>query len=141
MMSNQQQIFSRQNQRTQQRPQYKNYNDFGALNTEFNNQLQQNTKKVNYNNFKEVDKNEKFKKICEDMKFRIDSCSSIKEEVGDILYDLIESIYHDDAGKITGMILELGIDKALDMLKNNHDSLKEQIEEAHRLIHEKKINK
>ena len=57
-----------------------------------------------------------------------------KEDVGDIIYEIVENIYKEEAGKITGMLLEFSIDKLKTMILNNQKELKKQIDNAHELL-------
>ena len=133
---------------TQKRPQYKNYNDFSSMNTNMNtnmsninsqfNQFAQ-PKNVNYNNFDNLNTNNSdaiFKSTYEELRRKMDKIEGIKdkEQAGDFIFELAEALYKDEAGKITGMILEYDMDKILNLIINEPMKLKEQIESGHKLI-------
>ena len=140
-----------QNQRNQGRAQYKNYNDFSDLNnnmnnmninSQFNQLVQQPKQYVNYNNFDGMDNNEFiFKTTYEELRKKMDKIKGIEndEQAGDFIYELAEALYKEEAGKITGMILELGFSKIMNMIINEPMDLKEQIDNGHKLI--QKTNK
>ena len=147
MMPNQpQQQF--QNQR---RPQYKNYNDFSNMgnmnnmnnmnniNSQFNQFTQSKNNYVNYNNFDDIPSDVVFKNTYEELRRKMDKIEGIKdkEQAGDFIYELAEALYKDEAGKITGMILEYDLDKILNLIINEPMKLKEQIESGHKLIQTK----
>ena len=137
MMPNQQMMY--QNPRNVQRTQYKSYNDFDNMNNNNNNYINnpmQQPRYINYNNFEE-DKDAKFWQRYHKLKPEIDTLKPIKEDVGDKLFEIIEFIYREEAGKITGMLLEFGPEKVLNMLQNNPKELRNQIEKAHELINPK----
>jgi RNA recognition motif-containing protein len=137
MMPNQQMMY--QNPRNVQRTQYKSYNDFDNMNNNNNNYINnpmQQPRYINYNNF-EGDKDAKFWQRYHKLKPEIDTLKPIKEDVGDKLFEIIEFIYREEAGKITGMLLEFGPEKVLNMLQNNPKELRNQIEKAHELINPK----
>ena len=138
MMPNQQMMY--QNPRNVQRTQYKSYNDFDNMNNNNNNNYinnpMQQPRYINYNNFEE-DKDAKFWQRYHKLKPEIDTLKPIKEDVGDKLFEIIEFIYREEAGKITGMLLEFGPEKVLNMLQNNPKELRNQIEKAHELINPK----
>lgn len=52
-----------------------------------------------------------------------------KQMLGERLYPLIQQVHPDDAGKITGMLLEIDNSELLHMLEHG-DSLKAKVEEA-----------
>ena len=137
LMPNQQMMY--QNPRNVQRTQYKSYNDFDNMNNNNNNYINnpmQQPRYINYNNFEE-DKDAKFWQRYHKLKPEIDTLKPIKEDVGDKLFEIIEFIYREEAGKITGMLLEFGPEKVLNMLQNNPKELRNQIEKAHELINPK----
>jgi len=138
MMPNQQ---SFPNQRNQGRPQYKNYNDFSDmnLNSQFN-QFNQQRNYVNYNNFDNNNNDIIFNNMYEDLKKKMNKIEGIqnKEQAGDFIYEIAEALYKDEAGKITGMILEYDLIKIVDMIMNNPMELKKQINNGHNLIQSNK---
>ena len=124
------------NQRNQGRPAFKNYNNFDDVNNMNNqfNQLNINTKKnmVNYNNFEP----DTFTKIYQELRRKqgSDILITTKEQAGDFIYELAECLYNNEAGKITGMILEYNIDKLNNMIINEPQELKKQIINGHNLL-------
>ena len=140
MMPNQPQL---SNPRNQGRPQYKNYNDFSNmnnmnLNSQFN-QLTQPKKFVNYNNFDDnnmVNTDIIFDNTYQELKRKMDKIEGIKEQeqAGDFIFELAEAMYKDEAGKITGMILEYDLDRVINMIMNDPMELKKQINSGHKLI-------
>ena len=130
-------------QRNPGRQQFKNYNDFGNMdiNSQFNQFSQQSKNNfINYNNFDNTESNTNndaiFRKIYEELKRKIDKNQGIKnkEQAGDFIYELAEALYKDQAGKITGMILEYDMNKIVNMIINEPMKLKEQIDNGHNLI-------
>ena len=131
------------NQQNQGRPQYKNYNDFSNMNNNnINSQFNQFTQPknyVNYNNFDNLNMNTNdmiFRNTYDELRRKVDSINGIenKEQAGDFIYELAESLYKDEAGKITGMILEYDLSKIINMIINEPMKLKEQIDNGHNLI-------
>lgn len=127
---------------SKQSKQYKVYNNYNQFNpvvgdtkkkvyNNFDNQPQfsQGTPYQNYNTF---DNTESDKKLLYPIKpgTKIEN----KEDVGDIIYEIVENLYKDEAGKITGMLLEFNIDKLRTMILTNQQDLKKQIENAHELL-------
>ena len=144
MMPNQPQF---PNPRNQGRPQFKNYNDFNDMNNmNLNSQLNQfnRTKNyVNYNNFSNNAMNNDdavYINTYNDLRKKINIIEGIKneEQAGDFIYELAEALYKDEAGKITGMILEYDLNKIVDMIMNNPMELKKQIINGHSLIQSNK---
>ena len=138
-----------QNQRNQGRPQYKNYNDFSDLNTNMNNtninnqfnQLAQPKQYVNYNNFDNIGMDNSeiiFRRTYEELRRKMESIKGIEseEQAGDFIFELAEALYKDEAGKITGMLLEYDLKKVMNMIINEPMKLKEQIDNGHKLIQE-----
>ena len=134
--------------RSQGRAQFKNYNDFSSMNnmninSQFN-QISQQSKNnfVNYNNFDNLNttttnnNDALFKKVYDELKRKIDKIEGIKdkEQAGDFIYELAEALYKEEAGKITGMILEYDLGKIVHMIINDPMVLKEQIDNGHNLI-------
>ncbi len=121
------------NQRNQGRPAFKNYNNFDDMNNQFN-QLNLNTKKnmVNYNNFEP----DTFTKIYQELRRKqgSDVLITTKEQAGDFIYELAECLYNNEAGKITGMILEYNIERLNNMIINEPQELKKQIINGHNLL-------
>ena len=141
MMPNQPQF---PNQRNQGMPQYKNYNDFSNMNinNQFN-QVNQPNKYVNYNNFdnNNVKNNDIIFQITYDeLKKKLNEIEGIKnvEQAGDFIYELAEALYKEEAGKITGMIIEYDFKTIVDMIMNNPMELKKQIINGHNLIQSNK---
>ena len=136
MMPNQPQPFN--NPRNQGR-QFKNYNDFGNINSQFNQISQPKPNYINYNNFENmnvVNKDVIFKNTYEDLRRKMNTNEGIKdkEQAGDFIFELAEALYKEEAGKITGMILEYDLPKIIKMIMNDPMLLKEQIESGHKLI-------
>jgi hypothetical protein len=117
---------------------YKNYNDFSNMNTQFNNLAKNNM--VNYNNFEPLTVDQIFDNVYSELRRKMDRIEGIKdkEQAGDFIYELAEALYKDEAGKITGMILEYEMDKLINMIMKDPKSLKEQIMNGHKLIQTKK---
>ena len=140
MMPNQPQF---PNPRNQGRPQFKNYNDFSNMNNNMNintqlNQFAQNKKPVNYNNFDDnnLSNDVIFDNTYQELRRKMDKIEGIKdrEQAGDFIFELAEALYKDEAGKITGMILEYELDKIVNMIINDPMELKKQINNGHSLI-------
>ena len=113
---------------------YKNYNDFSNMNTQFNNLTKNNM--VNYNNFEPLTVDQIFDNVYSELRRKMNRIEGIKdkEQAGDFIYELAEALYKDEAGKITGMILEYEMDKLINMIMNDPKTLKEQIMNGHKLI-------
>ena len=112
------------------------------INSQFNQLVQQPKQYVNYNNFDGMDNNQFiFKTTYEELRKKMDKIRGIEneEQAGDFIYELAEALYKEEAGKITGMILELGFSKIMNMIINEPMDLKEQIDNGHKLI--QKTNK
>ena len=131
------------NQRNQGRPQFKNYNDFSNMNNNMNinsqfNQFTQNKKFVNYNNFNDnnLSNDAIFDNTYQELRRKMDKIEGIKdrEQAGDFIFELAEAMYKEEAGKITGMILEYELDKVINMIINDPMELKKQINNGHSLI-------
>ena len=144
MMTNQPQF---PNPRNQGRPQFKNYNDFSNMNNMNNinnqfNQLNQPKNYVNYNNYDNNMNNSDviFNNTYENLRRKMNEMEGIKdkEQAGDFIFELAEALYKDEAGKITGMILEYDLNKIVDMIMNNPMELKKQIINGHSLIQSNK---
>ena len=147
MMPNQNQS-AFMNQQSQGRPQFKNYNDFSNMNNNVNNinninsQFNQfaGTKNfVNYNNFDNLNMSNNdiiFRNTYDELRRKMDTIHGIenKEQAGDFIYELAEALYKEEAGKITGMILEYDLSKIINMIINDPMKLKEQIDNGHNLI-------
>lgn len=127
---------------SKQSKQYKVYNNYNQFNpvvgdtkkkvyNNFSNQPQfnQGTPYQNYNTFENTETDKK-------LLYPIKPGTKIenKEDVGDIIYEIVENLYKDEAGKITGMLLEFNIDKLRTMILTNQQDLKKQIENAHELL-------
>ena len=142
-------------QKNQGRIQYKNYNDFSNMNTMNNmsnisndinsqfNQLSQPKNYINYNNFDNANANNSdiiFRNTYEELRRKMDKIERIdtEEQAGDFIYELAEALYKDEAGKITGMLLEFDMKKILNMIFNEPMKLKEQIDNGHKLIQSNK---
>ena len=144
MMPNQQQF---PNQRNQGMPQYKNYNDFSNMNNmninnQFN-QLNQPKKYINYNNFDNSNMNNNdiiFQNTYDELKRKMNQIEGIKnkEQAGDFIFELAEALYKEEAGKITGMIIEYDLKTIVNMIINNPMELKKQIINGHNLIQSNK---
>ena len=123
-------------QRNQGRPAFKNYNNFDDMNNQFNqmNLNNNNIKKnaVNYNDFEP----DVFTTIYQELRRKMDPNNTIstKEQAGDFIYELAEGLYKDEAGKITGMILEYSLEKLNNMILFDPQELKKQIVNGHNLI-------
>ena len=123
-------------QRNQGRPAFKNYNNFDDMNNQFNqmNLNNNNIKKnaVNYNDFEP----DVFTTIYQELRRKMgpNNTISTKEQAGDFIYELAEGLYKNEAGKITGMILEYGIDRLNNMIMFDPQELKKQIVNGHNLI-------
>ena len=137
------------NQQNQGRPQFKNYNDFSNMSNNLNNinsqfnQLTQPKNYVNYNNFDNPNINNNdiiFRNTYDELRRKMDTMNGIenKEQAGDFIYELAEALYKEEAGKITGMILEYDLTKIINMIINDPMMLKEQIDNGHNLIHANK---
>jgi RNA recognition motif-containing protein len=135
------------NPRNQGRPQFKNYNDFSNMNNNMNNnmninsqfnQFTQNKKFVNYNNFNDnnLSNDAIFDNTYQELRRKMDKIEGIKdrEQAGDFIFELAEAMYKEEAGKITGMILEYELDKVINMIINDPMELKKQINNGHSLI-------
>ena len=72
----------------------------------------------------------------EDLRRKMNTNEGIKdkEQAGDFIFELAEALYKEEAGKITGMILEYDLPKIIKMIMNDPMLLKEQIESGHKLI-------
>ena len=55
-------------------------------------------------------------------------------DAGDFIYEIAEAMFPPEGGKITGMILELGLNKLNNIIFNQPENLKEQIIKGHNLI-------
>ena len=127
--------------RNQGRPQFKDYNDFsnmgnmGNMNNQFN---QPKNNMVNYNNPGNNNLNNDviFDNVYNELRRKMDQIEGIKEkeQAGDFIYELAEGLYKEEAGKITGMILEYDLDKIINMIMKEPKKLKEQIISCHNLI-------
>ena len=127
--------------RNQGRPQFKDYNDFsnmgnmGNMNNQFN---QPKNNMVNYNNPGNNNLNNDviFDNVYNELRRKMDQIEGIKEkeQAGDFIYELAEALYKEEAGKITGMILEYDLDKIINMIMKEPKKLKEQIISCHNLI-------
>ena len=144
MMTNQPQF---PNPRNQGRPQFKNYNDFSNMNNMNNinnqfNQLNQPKNYVNYNNYDNNMNNSDviFNNTYENLRRKMNEMEGIKdkEQAGDFIFELAEALYKDEAGKITGMILEYDFRKIVNMIINDPMELKKQINNGHNLIQSNK---
>ena len=116
-------------QRNQGRPAFKNYNNFDDMNNQFNqmNLNNNNIKKnaVNYNDFEP----DVFTTIYQELRRKMgpNNTISTKEQAGDFIYELAEGLYKNEAGKITGMILEYNLEKLNNMIMFDPQELKKQI--------------
>ena len=81
-----------------------------------------------YNTFAPVESPQMLYPISKDTKIEN------KEDVGDIIYEIVENIYKEEAGKITGMLLEFNIEKLKKMILSDQKELKKQIDNAHELL-------
>jgi hypothetical protein len=144
MMSNQPQF---PNPRNQGKPQFKNYNDFSEMNNmNLNSQFNQFNKPknyINYNNFSNNAMNNDdivFINTYNELRKKLNKIEEIKneEQAGDFIFEIAEALYKDEAGKITGMILEYDLNKIVDMIMNNPMELKKQINNGHNLIQSNK---
>ena len=102
-----------------------------------NNQNNHNLNIINiHDNFKINSNDNIFKTNYEELRKKI-SFDQIKDktQAGDFIFELGEILYKDEAGKITGMILEYDLDKLVNMI-NDPVMLKEQIDSGHKLIQE-----
>ena len=120
------------NQRNQGRPVFKNYNNFDDMNNQFNQlNINNNAKNnfVNYNNFE----TDVFTKTYQELRRKMEPNKMIttKEQAGDFIYELAECLYNQEAGKITGMILEYSIEKLNNMIIFEPQELKKQIINGH----------
>lgn len=113
---------------------YKNYNDFSNMNAQFNNLPK--SSMINYNNFEPSSIDEVFDNVYNELRRKMDRMEGIKdkEQAGDFIYELAEALYKEEAGKITGMILEYEMGKLINMIMKDPKSLKEQIMNGHKLI-------
>ena len=123
------------NQRNQGRPVFKNYNNFDDMNNQFNQlNINNNAKNnfVNYNNFE----TDVFTKTYQELRRKMEPNKMIttKEQAGDFIYELAECLYNQEAGKITGMILEYSIEKLNNMIIFEPQELKKQIINGHNLL-------
>ena len=77
-----------------------------------------------------------FDKLYNKLRRKMDRIEGIKdkEQAGDFIYELAEALYKDEAGKITGMILEFEMDKLINMIMEDPRTLKELITNGHKLI-------
>ena len=124
--------------------QFRNYNDFNNLNinSRFNQLSQPKTNYVNYNDFSNMNvmNNDIISKnTYEEFRRKMKKIEGIKdkEQAGDFIYELAEALYREEAGKITGMILEYDLPKIVNMIMNEPMKFKEQIESGHTLIQTK----
>ena len=110
------------------------------MNSQFNQLSQPKTNFVNYNNFDNFNPNNNndviFKNTYEELRRKMNQIEGIKdkEQAGDFIFELAEALYKEEAGKITGMILEYDLPKIINMIINEPMKLKEQIESGHNLI-------
>ena len=131
-------------QRPQQERQYKSFNDFNDFGNQ--NQMQQQMRMQqprkqfnNFNNFEDVNKNNKIDNIFNCVyseKIKTLEKGPIKDsnDAGDFIYEIAEAMFPPEGGKITGMILELGLNKLNNIIFNQPENLKEQIIKGHNLI-------
>ena len=125
------------NPRNPGRPVYKDYNDFSNMNTQFNNIPKTNMVNNNLNAYESTYSIDQiFDNVYSELRRKMDRIEGIKdkEQAGDFIYELAEALYKDEAGKITGMILEYEMDKLANMIIKDPKSLKEQIMNGHNLI-------
>ena len=123
------------NQRNQGKPAFKNYNNFDDMNNKMNQlNINNNQKKnfINYNNFEP----DVFTKTYQELRRKMDPNAVITtvEQAGDFIYELAECLYNQEAGKITGMILEYSIEKLNNMIIFEPQELKKQIINGHNLL-------
>ena len=115
---------------------YNNFDDSSASGSNVHNRSknyynnQEQKKYKNYNNFDDnIDKRQCLMKL--DKTEITDT-----EDAGEIIYEIVEKMYGDEAGRITGMLIELSIDRLNNMLINDQSELKRQIDKAHALLKE-----
>jgi hypothetical protein len=115
---------------------YNNFDDSSASGSNVHNRsknyynIQEQKKYKNYNNFDDdIDKRQCLMKL--DKTEITDT-----EDAGEIIYEIVEKMYGDEAGRITGMLIELSIDRLNNMLINDQSELKRQIDKAHALLKE-----
>ena len=77
-----------------------------------------------------------FDNTYQELKRKMDKIEGIKEQeqAGDFIFELADAMYKDEAGKITGMILEYDLDRVINMIMNDPMELKKQINSGHKLI-------
>ena len=109
--------------------------NMGNMNNQFN---QPKNNMVNYNNPGNNNLNNDviFDNVYNELRRKMDQIEGIKEkeQAGDFIYELAEALYKEEAGKITGMILEYDLDKIINMIMKEPKKLKEQIISCHNLI-------
>ena len=133
-------------------PKFKNYNDFNVV-PQVNDSRKYNTynnfnqvpiqqfpipqnKFIQYNNFdvqnNNINNNNNNNQINQ-INQNIPNIVT-KDDAGDYIFEIVEKIYKEQAGKITGMIIEFGLDKLKNMIYNDRKELMNQIENAHKLL-------
>jgi len=127
-------------------PKFKNYNDFNVV-PQVNDGRKYNT----YNNFNQVPIQQfpiPQNKFIQYNNFdvqnnNINNNNQInqnipnivtKDDAGDYIFEIVEKIYKQQAGKITGMIIEFDLDKLKNMIYNDRNELLKQIDIAHNLL-------
>jgi len=136
-------------------PKFKNYNDFNVV-PQVNDSRKYNTynnfnqvpiqqfpipqnKFIQYNNF-DVQNNNINNNNNNNNNNQINQINQnipnivTKDDAGDYIFEIVEKIYKEQAGKITGMIIEFGLDKLKNMIYNDRKELMNQIENAHKLL-------
>lgn len=127
----------------QSQPRYVTYNNFNNLNNNVNTNINTNMVANTNNNMNnnEITFNRTYELYVEKLQKSegISNDKDLKEQAGDFIYELAEALYKEQAGKITGMILEyLPVDKLMEMIYKNPKALKEQIDNAHNVIEKNK---
>ena len=108
---------------------FKNYNDFNMIP-----QIQEERKYNPYNTFNQVPINQIPSRFVQYNNFDVVPEIKDKNAACDYIYDIVESKYKDQAGKITGMLYELDFEKLKRMILQDRNELMEQIEKAHNLL-------
>ena len=99
-----------------------------------NNQQNQNNKPNNQNNYKN-NQNRQNNNINNNNQINQNIPNIVtKDDAGDYIFEIVEKIYKQQAGKITGMIIEFDLDKLKNMIYNDRNELLKQIDIAHNLL-------
>ena len=132
-------------ERMKEQMKLKNNNNLNNMNINSQyNQLYQPEAFANYNYYNNIGIDNSvilFKKRYEELIRNIDGIESFKtiEDAGDFIFELAEELYKNEAGKITGMILEFGLEKVKNLIINEPMILKQNIDDGHKIIQQIKV--